>query len=350
MVAVKAHQAAAFLKTSLGKHSAYLVFGTDAGLVSERALNLAKTAAALETPPGEILRLDDADLETEPDRLSLELGTIPMFGGRKIIRASTGRRINTNTLKPLIEGPPIEGILIVEAGNLKPDDPLRALFERSDKAAAIACYADEAQDLDVLIREVLKASGLSIAPEARDMLIARLGADRALSRGEIEKLALYATGKTTIDVADVDAIVGDASELALDRIITAAASGQSAKAVTEFSRAISAGENAQTIILATERYFHRLHRVRAAIDRGKSLDDAVRSLRPPIHFKQKDAFSSQLRMWTGAKLLNGLAAIASTAKSARLAAPLEDAHAERLLLGLARLARDTGPAPAQKPR
>ncbi len=350
MVAVKAHQAAAFLKTGLSKHNAFLLFGTDAGLVSERALNLAKASAALENPPGEILRLDDADLENDPDRLSLELGTIPMFGGKKIIRASTGRRINTTTLKPLIDGPPLEGVLIVEAGNLKPDDPLRALFERSDKAAAIACYADEAQDLDVLVREVLKAAGLSISSEARDILVARLGADRALSRGEIEKLALYATGKTAIDVADVDAIVGDASELALDRIITAAASGQSAKTVTEFSRAISAGESAQTIILATERYFHRLHRVRAAIDRGKSLDDAVRSLRPPIHFKQKDAFSAQLRMWTGPKLLNGLSAIASTAKSARLAASLEDAHAERLLLGLARLARDAGPAPAQKPR
>jgi DNA polymerase III subunit delta len=350
MVAVKAHQAAAFLKSSVSKYEAFLLFGTDEGLVSERAASLAKAAAALENPPGELLRLDDSDLETNPDRLMLELGTIAMFGGKKIIRASTGRRINTNTIKPLIEGPPLEGVLIVEAGNLKPDDPLRSLFERSAKTAAIACYADEAQDLDTLMREVLKAAGLTISPEARDALIARLGADRALSRGEIEKLALYVNGKTTIDIADVDAIVGDASELALDRIITAAASGQSVKAVTEYGRAVSSGESAQTIILATERYFHRLHRVRAAIDRGKTLDDAVRALRPPLHFKQKDAFSAQLRMWTSSKLLSGLAAIAAAARSARLGASLEDAHAERLLLGLARLARDTAAAPAQKPR
>jgi len=339
MVAVKGQQAATFLKTGVSKYSAFLLFGTDAGLISERSQAMAKAAAALETPAGEILRIDDTDLETEPDRLNLELGTIPMFGGKKIVRASTGRRINTNTLKPLIEGPQLEGILIVEAGNLKPDDPLRALFERSDRAAAIGCYADEGQDLDTLIREVLKPEGFSITPDARDILIARLGADRAMSRGEIEKLALYAHGKTSIDAADVDAIVGDASELALDRIIVAAASGQAAKAVTEFNRALSSGESAQTIILATERYFHRLHRVRAMTDRGKSFDDAVRALRPPLHFKQKNAFSAQLRLWTGAKLLNGLAAIAASAKSARLGGTLEDAHAERLLLALASLAR-----------
>ncbi len=340
MVAVKAHQAAAFLKTGLSSHQAFLFYGSDAGLVSERAANLACAACALDKPPGELLRLDDADLESEPDRISLELGTVPMFGGRKVVRASTGRRINANTLKPLIEGPPLEGVLIVEAGNLKADDALRAIFERSGRGAAIACYADEAQDLDSLVREVLKAGGLSIGPEARDVLVSRLGADRALSRGEIEKLVLYAGGRTTIEVADVDAIVGDASELALDRIITAAASGQSAKAVIEFARAISAGESAQTIILATERYFHRLHRIRAIIDAGKPFDDAVRALKPPLHFKQKDAFNGQLRLWSGRKLLAGIAAIGAAAKSARLAGALEEAHAERLLLGLAALARD----------
>ncbi|MEQ1578771.1 MAG: DNA polymerase III subunit delta [Hyphomicrobium sp.] len=351
MVAVKAHQAAAFLKSGASKHTAFLLFGTDSGLVSERAAHLARAASALSQPPGEILRLDDSDLENDPGRLSLELGTIAMFGGRKVIRASTGRRINTNTIKPLLDGPPLEGVLIVEAGNLKTEDSLRSLFERSDRAAAIACYADDVQDLDALMREVLTAASLTISADARDLLVSRLGADRVMSRSEIEKLALYAGGKTQIDAADVDAIVGDASELALDRIVTSAASGLTARTVTEFSRAISAGESAQSIILAVERYFHRLHRVRAAIDRGKSFDEAVRALKPQLHFKQKDAFSAQLRMWTSAKLLSGLAAIASAAKSARLAGQLEDAHAERLLLGLAALARDTGNAtPAQKPR
>ena len=36
------------------------------------------------------------------------------------------------------------------------------------------------------------ARKLQITPEAQRLLLARLGADRALSRAEIEKLALYA--------------------------------------------------------------------------------------------------------------------------------------------------------------
>lgn len=342
MVAVKAHQANAFLKSPDPRLSAILFFGSDAGLVSERSQLLARALAQREDPAGEVIRLDDADLDNDPDRLTVELMTMPMFGGRKIVRTTASRRINANALRHLLDGPPIAGVLIVEAGNLKPDEGLRSLFEKSATAAAIACYGDEAQDLEVMVRQVLDAAGIKIAPDARDLLVSRLGADRALSRGEVEKLALYALGKPEIDVDDVEAIVGDASEQSMDRIITAAASGDAARAVGEFTRSVAAGESAQGIILATQRYFHRLHRTRAVMDQGRSLDDALRGLRPPLHFRQKETFAAQLRMWSTPRLDTALSAIATAAKAARLTSALEDTLSERLLLTLAKHARAGG--------
>jgi DNA polymerase III subunit delta len=341
MVAVKAHQATAFLKNSIQKHSIFLLYGSDAGLISERSLIIAQGLAAAENPPGEILRFDDTDLENEPDRLVIELGTIPMFGGRKIVRVTTGRRINALALKPLIEGPPLAGVLIIEAGNLKPDDSLRAVCEKSASAAAIACYADEGQDIETLIRDTLRPHKMTIGSDALQLLASRLGADRALSRGEIDKLALYAVGETEITVEHIEAVVGDASEQALDRILNAAASGQSKIALAEFSRAMASGDSAQLVILSAERHFHKLHKLRAAIDGGRSFEDVARTLRPPLHFKQRDALSAQCRMWTAARLLKAIDLIGTAAKAARLASALEDAHGERLLLNIARLAGNT---------
>lgn len=338
MVAVKAHQAQAFLNSPDLKQRAVLFFGSDAGLVSERAQSFARAAAARFSPSGELMRLDDTDLDQDPDRLAVELGTVPMFGGPKVIRAVHGRRVNALALKALLDRP-IEGVLIVEAGNLKPDDSLRALFEKLPSAAAIACYADGAQDLDGLIREVLKGAGLTISSEARDALAGRLGADRVLSRGEIEKLALYAQGKREIDLSDVEAIVGDVSELALERIYNAAAAGQAQRAIAECGRAVASGESSQGIILATLKHFQRLHRVRASIEKGGSLDDAVRQMRPPLHFKQKDAFAAQCRLWTPERLLEAQRRIGEALKAARLQSALEEALAERMLLGLSALAR-----------
>ena len=73
MVAIKTHQADAYLKALDRVASAVLLYGSDAGLVTERAAQLAKRLAERESPPGEIIRLDDADLEGDPDRIFVEL-------------------------------------------------------------------------------------------------------------------------------------------------------------------------------------------------------------------------------------------------------------------------------------
>lgn len=335
MVAIKAHLAEKFLASPDRSLTAFLFFGTDPGLVSERAQMTAKRLASAANPPGEIIRLDDADLDGDRDRLGVELRTIPMFGGQKIVRVTTGRIINAAVLKDLVESDDLAGVLIVEAGNLKTSDALRTTFEKSPRAAAVACYGDEGRDLDALVREVVQTAGINITPEARDLLVSRLGADRALSRAEIDKLVLYAGDKPRIEIDDVDAIVGDASELAIDRIVNAAASGRAADAVNEFARALTAGENPQMVILAVERHLHKLHRVRADLDRGTPLADALRQLRPPLHFKQRDAFAEQCRRWSHAALDRALAASAEALKTARLNSAIEDSIAERLLLSLA---------------
>jgi len=340
MVAIKTHQAGAFLSALDRAPCAVLFYGTDAGLVAERAAQLAKGLAGREDPAGEILRIDDADLEGDPDRIFVELQTAPMFGGRKIVRAVAGRRVTAAQLKPLVESASLEGTLIVEAGNLRPDDALRALFEKSPVAAAVACFPDEARDLETVMREVFTAAKVQITPEAKRLLIARLGADRALSRAEIDKLALYAHGKSMIDESDVEAAVGDAAELALDRIVMAAASGQVAAALTECDRSVASGESPQAVIAALQRHFLRLHRMRGALDSGRSMDEVLRSLRPPPHFKQRDALEQQGRDWSTRKLNAALARIGEAAKAARLSSALEATRTESLLLDLGALARE----------
>jgi DNA polymerase III subunit delta len=332
MVAVKSYQANAFLKAVERVPSAVLFYGTDAGLIGERAATLARRLA--EAHDGEILRLDDADLEGNPDRIGVELLTRPMFGGRKVVRAATGRRINAASLKPLVEMGRLEGFLIVEAGHLRKGDALLTLFETAPGAAAVACFPDEARDLEGMVGEVLAAARMQIAPEARTLLVSRLGADRALSRAEVEKLVLYVRGRARIEEADVEAAVGDAAETALDRVATAAASGRAGEAVRECERCLTGGEDAQRVILALQNHFLRLHRLRSGHDAGRSLEDLMRGLRPPPNFRQKAAIEQQTRLWTLAGLNAALARIGDAAKAARLNGALDATLAENLLLSL----------------
>jgi DNA polymerase III subunit delta len=345
MVAIKG-SIEQYLKAPPKGIGAILLYGNDQGLVSERAQALAKAMAAQSNPPGEIFRLDDADLETDPDRLIVELTTVSMFGDRRIVRAQQSRRVTAASLKPLLEAGRLEGFLIVEAGALKADDGMRKLFEGSDVAAAIACYADEARDLDGLVREVLQKHGLTISADAKRLLVSRLGADRALSRMEVEKLALYAMGQSEVSEADVTAIVGDASDLTIDAIIAAAVTGKGGMAVTECDRAVAAGESAQYILIAAQRHLQRLHRVRMGLESGLSMEEALKGLRPPVFFKQKDGFVAQVELWSAAKLARALARITEGQRLSRSGGELtvldEAVLAEGVLLDIARLAAFKG--------
>ncbi|MEZ5773456.1 MAG: hypothetical protein R3D33_01725 [Hyphomicrobiaceae bacterium] len=186
MTDVKAHQADRFLRQLPREIVAVLFYGTDPGLVSERGERLATAYAAGQSPPGEVLRLTEDDVSASPDRLAVELRTLPMFGGRNAVRFLAPSLTKPDLVTDLLDGGPLEALLIVEAGNLKPDSKLRAAFAKAATAAAVACYADEPDALRNLAREVMTAGRIRFAPGAESHLLGLLGADRALSRGELE--------------------------------------------------------------------------------------------------------------------------------------------------------------------
>ncbi|MCB1512244.1 MAG: DNA polymerase III subunit delta [Hyphomicrobiaceae bacterium] len=339
MVAVKAQNAARFVQRTPADCVAVLLYGSDDGMVSERAKQVASGFAGRDVGGGEIIRIEDVDLEGDPARLAVELQTQPMFGGGKVVRTTLGRRVTGAALKAIFDAGQPAAHLVVEGGNLKPTDAARKLFESTPWAAAVACFTDTDRDLAGLVGDMLGEAGLNIQPDAREMLISRLGADRALSRGEIEKLILYVSGRTTIMLDDVQAVVGDASEFVMDEIAISAASGRAAVALREFDRACAGGENPQTLLLAIQRHFLKLHRLRAAVDDGKTMDEAIRGMRPPIHFKQRDAFVGQCQAWPLARLSAVLQRVAATIRDTRRGAGLEAPMAERLLLDIAHAAR-----------
>ncbi|MGI9405423.1 MAG: DNA polymerase III subunit delta, partial [Hyphomicrobiaceae bacterium] len=139
-------------------------------------------------------------------------------------------------------------------------------------------------------------------------------------------------GQERITVDDVRAVVGDASEMALDRIIRAAFSGDSSGAVREFDRAVGAGQAAQSVLLALQRHVLRLLRFVGASEAGRSADQAMRMLRPPLFGQDRDIFIRQANTWSSERLAKLQDAISGAVRDGRTDARLETAAAERLLL------------------
>jgi DNA polymerase-3 subunit delta len=333
MVAYKSTGVPRFLKSPNPNCRAALVYGPDAGLVSERGAALADTFARRAGADSEVIRLDDRDFAEDPARLEVELRTRPMFASAKVVRATAGNRLDVPSLKVLL-AEPNETALVVEAGNLRPDSGLRKLFEKLPDAAALPCYADE-RGLSAVIDQELERAGLTIDRDTKAYLMSRLGADQAMSRMEVAKLALYAREAGRVTHHDVASIVGDAAEIALENFVYAASGGEAKEALCELQRLATAGIDRAAALAALARHFTQLHRAAAGQASGGNLEDAVRMLRPRPHFKREPMFLAHCRRWGAQRLTHVLPLIQEAVRRSRRSPDLDAAFAERLVLSLA---------------
>ena len=327
MVAFKTGAFQSALK-SFRNGSAVLLYGPDAGLVAERAAAFARHVAGKRQDATEVVRLDERDFAEDPARLEVELCTIPMFAERKVVRVAANPRLDVPSLKSLLDSP-LPGTLIIEAGALRTDSALRKLFERHATAVALACYSDERNVADVIGEELDKA-GLGIDAKTKAYLVARLGADQVLSRAEVAKLAIYASGEGEVRPEDIDAVVGDSAEIAVENFVYAVSAGDLRKALSEIGRLATAGTEPQAALSALGRHFTQLHRVASA----PSAEGAIRSLRPPLNFTRKDTFLTHARRLGARHLHESLPLIQEAVKRSRLNPELERAIAEELVLSL----------------
>jgi DNA polymerase-3 subunit delta len=337
MVAIRAAEVDAFVTRPDPARPVVLVFGPDAGLVSERVDALIKASVDDPTDPFMLARLEGEDLAAEPSRLVEEAQTVPLFGGRRAVWVKAGSRNIAPAVEPVLALGARECRVVIEAGDLRRNAPLRALIERAKNAAALPCYADDERARARLVDEEMRAAGLTLAPDARALLLPLLGGDRAASRNEIRKLALYARGKPRVGVEDVVAVVSDASSLALDEIVDAAFAGKAGELEMQLAKARSAGTSVGSIFFATQRQLAQLHKWRTAIEEGArfSIDTAV----PAGQFRRKGAIEAALKLWNAARLAAVMGELAAAVLESRRNAALADVIAERALLAIAVKAR-----------
>ena len=339
MTAVKAADVDRFIAKPNPAQSIMLVFGPDAGLVRERVDALVRASVDDPSDPFALARIEGDELAGNPARLVEEAHTVPLFGGRRAVLVKAGTRNIAAAVEMVVASPSSECRIIIEAGDLRKNAPLRALCEKVKVTAALPCYADNERTLAQLIDEELQAEKLGIEPDARAALLGLLGGDRLASRNEIRKLVLYAKGQKNIDLNDVMAVVADASEMALDGVIDAAFAGRTADADSEFSKARASGSSPAAIISAAIRQVANLHKMELAIEGGDSIEFAMKRAAPPVHFSRERQVSEALRAWSPLRLLRAMEQLAEASLEMRRNAPIAEAIAQRTLLSLAVTAR-----------
>jgi DNA polymerase-3 subunit delta len=268
--------------------------------------------------------------------------TVPLLGGRRAIRVRAGSKNFSSGVDTLADSDIKDCRIVIEAGELRPESPLRKVCEKARTAVAIACYPDTERDLAKLIDEELRVSNLRMAPDARATLMSLLGGDRQASRNELRKLTLYAHGTGEVTLDDVMAVVADASELKIDPIVDGAFAGNPAAVEVEFNKAMIAGTYPGMIMMAAQRQAALLHKASLLVEAGSSASAAVESGFPRLHFSRKGTVEAALRNFSAQRLVNIIDQLAVAALDVRKQNALGAVIAQRALMSIAVNARRRG--------
>lgn len=340
MVALPRSDYDSFVEDPDPRYPIVLIYGPNRGLVSERIETLLKNVRGKSANEFTVITLEGDALASDPGKLSDEARTIGLFGDRRILHVRAGGRSFTDSLKPLLQDPAPETLIAIEAGDIAKNAPLRTACEAAKTCAVIPCYDDDARTIGALIDSSVLRAGLTIDRDAKEALVSLVGADRLSTRAEIEKLIFYAGETKKITLADVRAVVADASGLAIDDLLDAASAGDSKAALRAFTVAREAGTSPASIINAAIRHLSQLHRMSLQIEAGEDAESVIKRNR--VFWRRTDAHKRALRRLGSHTIESVLVSLGEAELDSRRSAQLADVIAERAILSLAERGKRKG--------
>ncbi len=320
-----------------------LLYGEDAGMIRDRAVGLVRTVAGSLDDPFLVVELAREEIARLPD----EAASLPMTGGRRVVRVREATDAAVAHVRTVLKsGAP--GFVILEGAGLASRSRLRTELEAAPDGAAIGCYPEEGRALETTIRETLKQAGVSVDSEALTWLAGQLGADRAATRAELEKLALYVGPGGRADLDSAMACAGDFSGLSLDDALFAATSGDVAMTDRALELAIAEGAAPVQVLRMAINHLHRLQRARMAMDEsGASAAEAARSLRPPVFYRKVGQFNRALGLWPAAALAAAIQGMTEAERGCKRTGWPDQILCRNAVLAVARRAAAAGRMPSR---
>ncbi len=201
------------------------------------------------------------------------LGTLERRTGRGRKRTGGGGKSSLSLggwddLARAVPAMPETTVLVFLDGPLSKSNPLLRLLRPLAQVRELVAPDKEA--LARWIKELVWQRGGSISPAAIRCLIDLVGNDLWTLDREIEKLSLYASGRS-VEESDVSELVSEVREANIFTAVDAMIDGRPGAALRLLHQLRQDGREASNIIFMVERQLRRLALARDAIDRRVSL-------------------------------------------------------------------------------
>jgi len=279
-----------------------LFFGPNEGLIREDIIKIATSFK--ENIETDEITINGKSLDENHALLNEEIRSFSMFSEQKIIYLEN---LKDKHLQ-YFESEKLENnkiLVILKSDNLNKNSKIRSFFEKHKIFAAIPCYEDDKRSSMNLLSQFQSEHKLKLDSNVKNYLLQNLGSDRLISKNELEKIFLVISGKKNqeINLEDIQNIFNDGSTNSLNVINEHVMYGKVNQVSKSLYKIFDEGTNSVAIIRSLINYLVRVHKTQIEIKKAKNFDEAIKSLRPPVFWKDKDNFKNHCFKWPSKNIL-----------------------------------------------
>lgn len=312
----------------------FLFHGPDEPGAREWAMRLARRLG----PGAERIDIEGSALRGDPGRLVTEAASLSLFGDPRFVLVANAGEESLEAVTLLLDAAEVANPVAMISPSAKATGKLVKAAIASPLAMAHACYQPVGEEANALASTIAAEHGLRAMGRVAARLVEASGGDRAVLTREIEKFALYLDAAPdrpkTLEDETVDAVGADLSEAQMSEAVDAAIEGRLADVGTELARLAEAGTSPIPVLRALVRRMMQLSEMAADIAGGRSINDTIE--RHNVFFREKASTARALRLWTPARLSDGIDHVRRAERALMASATAGQVLAEQAMIDIAR--------------
>jgi len=330
---IKENQLIQSFKEQKTNYVPLLLYGSNEGLIRE---NYNKLKNIFNQASYEEINVIGKSISEQPEILIDEIKTVSMFNDHKIITIDQPIDKNVEIFEEAFAMLPSNTLIIVLASNLKKTSKIRKFFENSKNLFACANYEDDLRSNSQQIQTLEKYIGKTLNKDIKNYLNQNLSSDRMISNHEVDKIILlYYENNTIPELEEIKLIFNDNSDLGLSKISQLAFSGKPNKVSINLNRIFAEGVNPIAVVRTMLNYVQRIQVTQIALRKTNDFESAIKSLKPPVFWKDKDNFKLHCKKWPINETILNFNLLVNTELSCKADYNLTNILCERALINIA---------------
>ena len=272
---------------------AYLFFGENLGLKNEL-----KNEIKLNNKEAEILDFNQEEIVKNNNLILNEVNNISLFEKEKVIFIDQVDDKILEIIKEICETFNDQKIYLFSS-ILEKKSKIRNYFEKSDNCGAVACYTDNEIGIRKIILNKLK-NYKGLTPQIINLITENSNLDRVKLNNELGKIIAYFQNKN-IKYEKLEILLDIKINNDFNNLKDEALMGNKLKTNKLLSDTIIESEKNIFYLTLINQRFNKLKDV-INLSKETNLEDAISKIKPPIFWKDKPNFMTQIKKWNLLKI------------------------------------------------